>query len=235
MSRKKIDRKFRIPRIWSNKELKKFSHLFEGNIVNVSGRKDEDKEGSFYKKYFPNANNYFITNYEEQKELITKGSIFLNLESKNIDKKLIGKFDVVFCHTVIEHIFDIFTSFKNLCSLSKDIIIIVVPYMQQIHGTGYYDYWRFTPYTIKRLFEMNRFGLLYCSSNGSDYSSIYLFCIGTKNKKKWLSKIPERFDLKIDEKEPLYANDYTNVIGGNVIKNAKRNWMLNLRKEIKKK
>jgi hypothetical protein len=228
MFRKKIDRKFRIPRIWSNKELKKFAHLFKGNIVNVSGRNDEDKESSIYKLYFPNASNYFITNYEEQKESITKKSIYLDLESKTINKKLIGKFDVVFCHTVLEHTFDIFTSFKNLCLLSKDLIIIVVPYMQQIHGTGYYDYWRFTPYTIKRLFELNRFELLYCSSNGSDCSSIYLFCIGTKNKKKWLGKIPERFDIKMNEKQPLYANDYTNVIGGNVVKNSKSNWLLNL-------
>ena len=156
MFRKEIDRKFRVPRIWSNKELKKFSHLFKGNIVNVSGRNDEDKEGSVYKLYFPNASNYFITNYEEKKELVPKESIYLNLENKTINKKLISKFDVVFCHTVLEHVFDIFTSFKNLCLLSKDIVIIVVPYLQQIHGKGYYDYWRFTPYTIKRLFEMNR-------------------------------------------------------------------------------
>jgi len=27
------------------------------------------------------------------------------------------------------------------------------------------------------------------------------------------STIPERFDLKIDENQPLYTNDYTNVIG----------------------
>ena len=235
MFRKEIDRKFRVPRIWSNKELKKFSHLFKGNIVNVSGRNDEDKEGSVYKLYFPNASNYFITNYEEKKELVPKESIYLNLENKTINKKLISKFDVVFCHTVLEHVFDIFTSFKNLCLLSKDIVIIVVPYLQQIHGKGYYDYWRFTPYTIKRLFEMNRFNLLYCSSNGSDYSSIYLFCIGTKNKKKWIGKIPKRFDLKIDKKQPLYAKDYTNVIGGNVIKNSKSSWISNLFKSEKKR
>lgn len=223
-----IDRKFRVPRIWSNKEIKKFSGIFRGDIVNISGRNDEDKEGNYYKNYFKNTDNYYITNYEKNEESTKRGDIFLDLESKKIHKELIGKFDVVFCHTVLEHVFDIFTSFKNLCLLSKDIVIIVVPYIQQIHGTGYYDYWRFTPYTIKRLFEMNRFDLLYCSSNGSDYSSIYLFCMGTKDKKKWLGKIPDRFDLKIDENQPLYANDYTNVIGGNVVKNAKTNWVLKL-------
>jgi len=219
MSRKNIDRKFRIPRIWSNRELKKFSHLFEGDIVNISGKNDEDKEGFFYKNYFPNSASYSITNFAEKKELIGKGSIFLDLESKSLNNVLIGKFDVVFCHTVLEHTFDVFTSFRNLCLLSRDILIIVIPYIQQLHGIGYYDYWRFTPYTIKKLFEINHYNLLYCSSNGSDNSSIYLFCIGAKNREKWIGKIPERFDLKIDESQPLYANDYTNVIGGNVVTN----------------
>ena len=228
MTTKNVDKKFRIPRIWSNGELKKFSHLFRGDIVNISGRNDEDKEGNYYKNYFKKATNYYITNYEKNEESAKRGDIFIDLESKEINKALIGRFDVVFCHTVLEHIFDIFTSFKNLCLLSKDVTIIVVPYIQQIHGVGYYDYWRFTPYTIKRLFEMNHFELLYCSSNGADYSSIYLFCIGTKDKKKWLGKIPDRFVLKIDKNQPLYANDYTNVIGGNVVKNVKKNWILKL-------
>ena len=42
---KLIDRKFRVPRIWSNKELKKFASLFSGEIINVSGWMDNDKQG----------------------------------------------------------------------------------------------------------------------------------------------------------------------------------------------
>ena len=59
-----VDRIHRIPRIWSNQELKKFSHLFKGDVVNVSGWRDIDKEGLHYKDYFRNAKNYTITNFK---------------------------------------------------------------------------------------------------------------------------------------------------------------------------
>lgn len=60
------DRKFRIPRIWSNRELKKFAKLFRGTVVNVSGWKDNDKEGANYREYFINASEYWITNYKSE-------------------------------------------------------------------------------------------------------------------------------------------------------------------------
>ena len=46
-----VDRKFRLPRIWSNNELKKFSDLFRGDIVNISAWRDEDKEGKQIRDY----------------------------------------------------------------------------------------------------------------------------------------------------------------------------------------
>lgn len=47
-----MDKKFRVPRVWSNRELEKFGHLFSGKGVNVSGWKDIDKEGKKYRDYF---------------------------------------------------------------------------------------------------------------------------------------------------------------------------------------
>ena len=84
---------------------------------------------------------------------------------------------------------------------------MVVPYVQEMHVSGYLDYWRFTPYTMKRLYEENNLSLRYCAANGADKASIYLFCVGYRDA-KWNSRIPERFDLKIDERT---------VIGGRVI------------------
>jgi len=60
------DRKFRIPRIWSNSELRKFAHLFTGKVINVSAWKDLDKEGNRYKNYFINASEYWISNYKPE-------------------------------------------------------------------------------------------------------------------------------------------------------------------------
>ena len=53
-----MDRKFRLCRLWSNKELEKFAGLFDGKIINVSAWQDKDKGGSFYKNYF-NFLNFF--------------------------------------------------------------------------------------------------------------------------------------------------------------------------------
>lgn len=213
-----IDNKFRRPRIWSNKELRKFAPLFYGRVVNISGWTDTDKEGKCYRDYFCNANQYSITNYADDDERGTQGldeEISLNLEGE-LESQLINRFDVAFNHTVLEHIFDVRKAFSNICKISNDVVISVVPYIQQLHGTNdnVGDYWRFTPLTMKRLYEENGLTLRYCSANGdTSATSIYLFCIGYK-KNYHDEKIPFRFDLKIDQNSNFNA---TNVIGANII------------------
>lgn len=177
---------WRIPRIWSNNELKKFSGHFKGDIINVSGWKDEDKEGSRYRDYFSKASEYWISNFRTdargfQGNLYNE--IFLDL-SIPLKEDLREKFDVVFNHTVLEHVFELNTAFKNLCDLSKDIVIIVVPFMQEQHGY-YGDYWRFTPQVLDKLFKLNNLETLYINYNNQLESSIYIFAIGTKKKHKW--------------------------------------------------
>jgi hypothetical protein len=61
-----IDRKFRVPRIWSNQELRRFAGQFHGSVANVSAWRDEDKEGARYRDYFKNASEYCITNYKSE-------------------------------------------------------------------------------------------------------------------------------------------------------------------------
>lgn len=209
--------KFRIPRLWSNRELRKFAPLFSGGVVNVSGWTDEDKEGKHYKDYFASASEYWMTNYKSDEKGLQglENEFFLDLDS-DLDEQLFGKFDVVFNHTTLEHIYECRRAFSNICKMSRDVVIVVVPYFQQVHGLGYLDFWRFTPYTMKKMYEENGLVLRYCSANGADKASVYLFCIGYKSN-KWDDKIPQRFDLKLDEAKDLYGSDYRNVIGGNVI------------------
>jgi hypothetical protein len=208
-----IEKRFRWPRIWSNNELKKFASLFSGDIINVSGWTDEDKEGDKYSNYFTNKNSYSISNFSSDKKGLQgfDNEFYLDLE-KDLPTDLISKYDVVFNHTTLEHVFDCFKAFNNLCLLSKDVVIVVVPYLQQVHGLGYLDYWRFTPHTMKQLYENNGMKLRYCSANGGDDSSIYLFCIGYKSD-KFDHLIPNRFDLKLEINKPLYGSNYENVIG----------------------
>ena len=180
-----VDRIHRIPRIWSNQELKKFSHLFKGDVVNVSGWRDIDKEGLHYKDYFRNAKNYTITNFKADMRGYQgfKNEVFLDLES-DLSPELNQRFDVVFNHTTLEHIYSVKKAFSNLCGMSKDIVIVVLPFLQPYHST-YGDYWRFTPLAIKRLFEDNQFTLLYQKFNNHRRSSVYIFSIASKVPEKW--------------------------------------------------
>lgn len=215
---KNIDRVFRLPRVWSNRELSKFAHLFSGDIANISGWTDIDKEGKHYVDYFVNADSYTITNYKSEARGFQNqdNEIFLDL-TKTLPDELINKFDVVFNHTVLEHVYEIHEAFKNLCLMTKDIAIVVVPFLQEMHA-DYGDYWRFTPLTMDNLFTENNMEMIYCSFNSQKNASVYLFCIATKNKDKWTSKIPES-KSHID---PYPDGNHQNWVGCHAIDNRRK-------------
>jgi hypothetical protein len=207
---------FRRPRLWSNKELEKVAPLFNGKVINVSAWKDRDKdvsyreyilgdydEGRRYKSYFKNASKYGVTNYPsegyrgEQENPSLDGYDYnyrIDLEEEQIPEKLYRKFDVVLSHTVLEHVFDVFTAFKNICNMSDDIVIIVVPFAQQVHylEDGYKDFWRFTPFVLDKMFQKNGLEVIYRSSNHQFQSSIYYFYVASRKPEKWKTE----FDIK---------------------------------------
>ena len=207
---------FRRPRLWSNKELKKLAPIFNGSVINVSAWKDKDKsvsyieyilgdydEGKNYKDYFENASHYGISNYpsgdykgEQENPPLDEYdySYKVDLETDTIPEKLQRNFDVVFSHTVLEHVFDVFKAFENLCKMSNDVVILVVPFTQQVHynKSGYKDYWRFTPFTLDKMFQENGFKVIYRSSNNQFQSSIYYLYVASRKPDKWSS----RFDVK---------------------------------------
>lgn len=177
-----VDKKFRAARVWSNQCLEKYASMFQGDIVNVSAWIDTDKNGRFYKEYFTNADNYYITNYTGYRGVSgNTNEIFLNLE-ENLSEELVGRFDVVFNHTTLEHIFNVEKAFKNLCKMAREAVIIVVPFIQVQHTSeSYKDFWRFTPFCIEQLFENSGFTLTICEFDNSFNTSVYLFCIGIRN------------------------------------------------------
>ncbi len=179
------ERKFRAARVWSNQELKKIAYLFKGDVINVSGWRDSDKSGSFYRDYFINAKSYSVSNYDGEMGY-QGGEIKLDLE-KDLPNDIKNKFDVVLNHTVLEHIFYVTKAFKNLCDMTKDTVIIVVPFLQQMHfeDSSYKDYWRFTPYALKRMFEDNDMEMVYCVGDNSGRHSVYVLAVGSKNPEKW--------------------------------------------------
>ncbi len=189
----KTDRRFRLARIWSNRELKKISGLFDGAVVNVSAKEDIDKEGSTYRQYFNNASDYWLTNLDAAPDHGFQGranEILLDL-TQPLKSELDRKFDVVFNHTTLEHIFDIRTAFHNLCSLSKDVVILVLPFCQTEHETSSYrDYWRLAPSCIRELFSEEGFTTVYESANNDFNAAVYTFFVATRHPESWRSRMP---------------------------------------------
>ena len=180
------DRSSRIPRIWSNKILKRISHNFDGDIINISGWKDDDKEGNNYSKYFINSKSYTISNYRGQKGISNlDNEIFIDLEA-DLDKNMLNRFDVCFNHTTLEHIYNFQKAFENICLMSKDIVILILPFSQELHETeSYGDYWRFTPSSIKKMFEKNNLKVIMSLYNNHRNAGIYTFTVASKNPEKW--------------------------------------------------
>lgn len=196
----KIDRKYRLARIWSNKELKKITPLCTGQVINVSAGQNIDKEGRTYDTYFTNASEFWISNYSPGSYRGYEGrknEILIDLE-KPLNESLHHSFDVVFNHTTLEHVFDVFTAFDNLCLLSKDLVVIVVPFAQEQHeNEGYKDYWRFTPTVLHKLFERNGLSVVYESANNDFNAASYIFMVGAREPEKWNEKMPSYTPIKV--------------------------------------
>lgn len=214
-----MDRVHRIPRIWSNRELERVSHLFCGKVANVSAWKDMDKEGRRYRDYFRNAQSYTITNYRAEARGFqgSEGEIFLDLE-QDLPADLVQAFDMVFNHTTLEHIYHFQTAFSNLCRMTKDVVILVVPFLQKYHS-DYGDYWRFSPLAVKRLFEDNGLTVVYQSFNSHPMSSVYVFTVAARNPDKWSRHFDWTFtcvDAQAEGPEPY--------VGSHAIPNFRHEW-----------
>ena len=183
-------------RIWSNEELKKFAHLLTGSVVNLSGWEDMDKQGKRYKDYFVNADEYMVTNFTPSHAANGIQEIILNLEA-DLDPSLVNRFDVVLSHTNLEHIFNVFKATENHCLMTRDIVIIIVPFIQQQHETTEFnDYWRFTPTCLRKLYEQNGLTTIYESFTNEPHKVNYILSVGSKQPEKWAGKFPGFTELK---------------------------------------
>jgi hypothetical protein len=221
------DRKSKLPRFWSNQELRRIAPHFTGDVVNVSAWQDQDKEGGRYRDYFRSAKSYALTNYEAEARGLqgVPGEIFLDLE-KPLPEELKARFDVVFNHTVLEHVFEVRTAFRNLCLMTRDVVVLVVPFLQPMHG-HYGDYWRFTPLTLKRLFEDEGLRLLYSSFNSQRAAAVYLVAVGSRQPEKWEGKVGNTFSFT---EEQAAGDDYPAFVGAHALPNTAYKWSLPFRK-----
>ena len=179
----------RLARQWSNAELRRIAGWFPGDVVNVSGWRDEDKEGAHYADYFTQKTSYAITNYKSEARGLQGDEQFLDLEAP-LPASLAGKFDVVFNHTVLEHVYEFQAAFSNLCAMSRDLVIVVLPWLQPYHG-DYGDYWRFSPLATRKMFEANGLTPLRIAFNEDAFASVYVFAVGSRHPERWQARFPE--------------------------------------------
>lgn len=183
----------RKARKWSDVELRKFAPHYQGDVINVSAWRDEDKEGGHYKDYFTNAKSYSISNLPggwraDDESCQGSGAIPLNLEEP-LPRDLSRSFDVVFNHTTLEHVFQFTHAFGNLCSMTRDTVILVVPFIQHLHGPDDGDFWRPSPYCLRRLFRQNDLTVLYESASPIP-EVVYLFFVASRKPELWQKVVP---------------------------------------------
>jgi hypothetical protein len=207
------DRQFRLARQWSNDQLKTIAPLMGGDVINVSGWKDEDKHGGLYRDYFSKASSYRISNYGGFRGFQNKdGEIALDL-TEELHADLAGAFDVVYNHTTLEHIFEVRTAFKNLCLMSRDLVVIVVPFAQVQHEyENILDFWRFTPTCLRHLLKESGLEVLYESANTHYNAATYILMVGSKKPQNWRGVLPQF--------KPL--SEVANGIGLTLLKRLKR-------------
>lgn len=169
-------------RAWSNREIRKYGCLYNGHILNVSAWKDSDKEGGSYRDHFPNALSYRVSNTKEE----YGASGYSNELELDLSKPLspgLPTFDLVFAHTVLEHVYDLNTALNDLAALSHDSIMLVVPFVQCLHWREgeYCDYWRYSPFALQRSFEDRGFMTLYISWNQeTPLMNSYIFFVASR-------------------------------------------------------
>ena len=183
---------YRLARIWSNQQLATFAPVFTGDIVNVSAWDDRDKQDRHYKDYFVNAASYSYTNHTGYRGYQGNPNEYLVDLTGEVPKNLVRRFNVALNHTTLEHVFEVRKAFANLCELSNDVVIVVVPFAQVQHESeDYKDYWRFTPSCLRTLFEENGLTVVYEAESPHKQSAVYLLFVGSRNPGYWIGLLPQ--------------------------------------------
>ena len=112
---------------------------------NLSGKKLDigSAYGSWAKKNLTN-----VTTIDQQGDADVRGDI-CQMPFKD------GEFDAIFCFEVLEHVKDPIKAISEMKRVLKPggRLFASTPFIAEIHGEEYGDYWRFTRQGLKQIFE----------------------------------------------------------------------------------
>jgi hypothetical protein len=216
-----VDRRFRLARLWSNEVLRLIGPFVEGEVVNVSAWRDDDKQGGHYRDYFPNATRYYTTNYGGYRGDGIEDSFRLDLESP-LPPELLRRFDVVFNHTTLEHVFNVFQATENLCRMSREAVIVVVPAVQEEHTSDTFsDYWRFTSGGLSALFERNGLSIAILTSSPFCNAAVYHLIVATRQTGKW-KDVSALVQYPVNDGSGLVRESWPIALVRNVVRRVRR-------------
>jgi hypothetical protein len=171
-------------RLWSNDCLRHIGTELTDckSVVNVSGWKDSDKEGGFYRSYFPHAARYSVSNHplDDKKGVLTGRGVALDLEQE-LPEELKSSCDVALNHTVLEHVRNPWFAFRQIVRMARVGVITIVPFKQPLHFEpgNFGDYFRFSPMALREMYEKE--GLVPVHEAFSrGFNSVYVVCFGTR-------------------------------------------------------
>lgn len=118
------------------------------SVLNVGAvQEHKDKEGSTYRKYFPQAQWYTL-------DFRRRDDDPHHYEADLHDvSRITERFDLILNMSTLEHVRNPFIVVKNLRGLlnPRGYMFISVPWVYKLHGLKYGDYWRFTHMAIREL------------------------------------------------------------------------------------
>ena len=188
LGREDPNRPTRQARLWSNDFIRSIAPHAQGRIVNVSAWKDEDKAGGHYRDYFTAAERYETTNYDGWRgsEAPTDHNVDLLGE---LPGDLVGAFDLVLNHTTLEHVYDAHKALSVLCRMSRDAVLVIMPWMQHLHGPEDGDFWRFSPYAMRRMLAANDFAVVREEAGPVGAKVQYLGYLAARDAKRWDNRL----------------------------------------------
>ena len=201
---KRLARNYR-PRRFSNHVLRQYLSPLGGDIINVSGWQDSDKENGFYRDYFGWRTRYVVSHISGEAGMPLEGTpdvepVYLDLEEP-LPSHLEGAFDVVFSHTVLEHVFDTRQARDSMDRMCRDAVALVVPFAQAVHySRSYGDYVRPAPLLLKRFFEERGYSVLLCTCNDQPFFPIYVVFIASREAgrhEEAFRSAPRSFEVQI--------------------------------------
>ena len=141
-------------RLESNKWLHIHCRDIKGEVLSIGAGIDSDRQGGFYRDYFPEAVSYTTS------EVSDDYGCDLVLDVRSMPQINDRNYDCVYCSGVLEHVDDYHSGLAEMTRILKPggIFLLGLPYRQAPHLVPH-DYWRFTEYGIRFLLR-NSFDIL---------------------------------------------------------------------------